>query len=429
MGAVARQDTVLVLVRNSPQRETLNAWLPAGAMMLVSVLSYVDRNTLALLAPTILKDTHMSVAAYGWVVSAYSVLFTIGNPLWGKILDRFGLRRGMTAAVSLWTLASASHAWAGGFAGFAAARAALGLGEGAASPGGLRTVVQTLPDSSRSRGMALTFSGGSAGAILTPFLMTPVAEAWGWHAAFWFTGLLGALWVSGWLVLSGRPDVRKIEPPQNQKHDPHRPRLNDRRFWAYLLAYSLGALPLGFVVYSASIYLSRVLGLSQRSIGTVLWLPPLGSEIGVFFWGWLADRMARGRLSRLAVVRRLLPVTMLLSLALAATGWTRSFPVVMTHLFFAMFVAAAFQILPLIYGTEIFSRAYAGYLGGVASGAYGAGLAVLMPLFGRLFDLRQYNLAFSVAALCPVFGYLAWRMLCAPDAGIIAEKTASNAKA
>ena len=378
-------------------------------MMLVSVLSYVDRNTLALLAPTILKDTHMSVAAYGWVVSAYSVLFTIGNPLWGKILDRLGLRRGMSAAVSVWTLASAAHAWAGGFVGFAAARAALGFGEGAASPGGLRTVVQTLPPSSRSRGMALTFSGGSAGAILTPFLMTPVAVAWGWRAAFWFTGLLGASWVAWWLALSRRPDVRKIEAPQpRDAEDVGRPRLNDRRFWAYLLSYSLGALPLGFVVYSAAIYLSRSLGLSQRAIGAVLWVPPLGSEIGVFFWGWLADRLARSTASRLDVVRRLLPVAMLLSLPLAATGWTRSFPLIMAHLFFAMFVAAAFQILPLIYGTEIFSRTYAGYLGGVASGSYGAGLAVLMPLFGRLFDLHQYNLAFGLASLCPVAGYACW---------------------
>jgi MFS transporter, ACS family, aldohexuronate transporter len=377
-------------------------------MMLVSVLSYIDRNTLALLAPTILKDTRMSVTEYGWVVSAYSVLFTIGNPLWGKILDRIGLRRGMTAAVALWTLASASHAWAGGFWSFAAARAALGLGEGAASPGGLRTVVQTLPGSSRSRGMALTFSGGSAGAILTPLIMTPVAAAWGWRAAFWFTGLLGALWVLWWLVLSRRADVRKIEPPAQFVNDAGKPRLTDRRFWAYLLSYSLGALPLGFVVYSAAIYLSRALGLSQRTIGAVLWVPPLGSEIGVFFWGWLADRMARESETRLQVVRRLLPVAMLLSLPLAATGWTRSFPTVMAHLFLAMFVASAFQILPLIYGTEIFSRAYAGYLGGVASGAYGAGLAVLMPLFGRLFDLHRYNLAFALAALCPVLGYLCW---------------------
>lgn len=102
---------------------------------------------------------------------------------------------------------------------------------------------------------------------------------------------------------------------------------------------------------------------------------------------------------------------MLLSLALAAAGWTRSFPVVMAHLFFAMFVASAFQILPLIYGTEVFSRDYAGYLGGVASGAYGAGLALLMPLFGRLFDLHYYNVAFTLAAVCPVAGYFCWKTI------------------
>lgn len=392
--------------------DPLNRWLPAGSMMLVSVISYVDRNTLALLAPTILKDTHLSVAQYGWVVSAYSVLFTIGNPMWGKILDRIGVRRGMSAAVALWSLASAAHAFAASFSGFAVARAVLGLGEGAASPGGLRTVVQTLPASSRSRGMALTFSGGSAGAILTPLIITPLAEAFGWRAAFWFTGLLGALWVAWWLILSRRDDVRKIEAqPANAPTDPSRPHIGDPRFWAFLLAYSLGALPLGFVVYSAAIYLSRALGTSQRTIGAVLWIPPLGSEIGVFFWGWLADRIARSRASRLDAVRRLLPVAVLLGVPLAATGWTHSFPLVMGHLFLAMFVASAFQILPLIYGTEMFSRAYAGYLGGIASGSYGAGLALLMPLFGRLFDLHQYNLAFSLAALCPAAGYLCWRVI------------------
>lgn len=278
MGKIANEDPVLI-----------RRWLPAASMMLVSVISYVDRNTLALLAPTILKDTHLSVTAYGWVVSAYSILFTIGNPIWGKILDRIGLRKGMAVAVSLWTLASASHAFAGGFGSFAAARALLGLGEGAAAPGGLRTVVQTLPASSRSRGMALTFSGGSAGAILTPFLMTPVAAAWGWRAAFWFTGLLGAIWVLGWWILSRRADVRRIGSYEGEPKAgaAPKPRIRDPKLWAYLLAYSLGALPLGFVVYSAALYLSRVLGASQKTIGAVLWLPPLGSEIGVFSGaGW-----------------------------------------------------------------------------------------------------------------------------------------------
>ena len=102
---------------------------------------------------------------------------------------------------------------------------------------------------------------------------------------------------------------------------------------------------------------------------------------------------------------------MLLSLPLAAAGWTRSFPVVMAHLFFAMFVASAFQILPLIYGTEVFSRDYAGYLGGVASGAYGAGLALLMPLFGRLIRSALLQRGVRLAAVCPVAGYFCWRTI------------------
>src|SRR5437016_398226 len=120
-------------------------WLPVLSMMLVSMISYIDRNTLALLAPTILRDTHLSAEQYGFIISAFSVAYMLGNPIWGRILDRVGLRVGMTAAVSLWTLASVSHAFATGFQIFAAARGALGFGEGATFPGGLRTVMQTLP--------------------------------------------------------------------------------------------------------------------------------------------------------------------------------------------------------------------------------------------------------------------------------------------
>ncbi|MEO7145734.1 MAG: MFS transporter, partial [Bryobacteraceae bacterium] len=269
----------------------MKRWAPAAALMLVSVLSYVDRNTLALLAPTILKDTKLTVAQYGWAVSAYSILFAVSNPLWGKLLDRIGVRRGMIAAVSIWTAASVAHVFARGLGGFASARALLGFGEGASSPGGLRTVMETLPCSSRSRGMALTFSGGSLGAIVTPILMTPVALRWGWRAAFWCTGLLGAAWIGIWLVAGAKTAGPSARPGAPDGPALANPSLRDSRVWAYIAAYSLGAAPLGFVVYSQSIYLNHALGISQKIIGEVFWLPPLGSEIGVFFWGWMVDRL------------------------------------------------------------------------------------------------------------------------------------------
>ena len=70
-----------------------------------------------------------------------------------------------------------------------------------------------------------------------------------------------------------------------------------------------------------------------------------------------------------------------------------------------MFVAAAFQVLAIAYASDAFDREHMGYVAGVGSGGYGAGLALAMPLFGKLFDAGNYPRAFLLAALCPVLGY------------------------
>src|SRR5215467_7011113 len=97
-------------------------WIPAVTMLLVSLISYIDRTTLALLAPTILKENGLTGEQYGFIISAFSLAYMLSNPLWGWILDRAGLRRGMAAAVAWWTAASVAHAFAGGFWSFGAAR-------------------------------------------------------------------------------------------------------------------------------------------------------------------------------------------------------------------------------------------------------------------------------------------------------------------
>ncbi len=120
-------------------------WVAPGAISLCSWLSYVDRQTLAVLSPVILQDTHLNVQAYANAVSAFSFAYMIFNFVWGSILDRIGLRIGMLMAVAVWTAASASHAWVTGFIGFALARTVLGIGEGATYPGALRTAMDSLP--------------------------------------------------------------------------------------------------------------------------------------------------------------------------------------------------------------------------------------------------------------------------------------------
>jgi ACS family hexuronate transporter-like MFS transporter len=377
-------------------------------MMLVSTISYIDRNTLALLAPTILRDTHLTNEQYGFIISAFSIAYMLGNPVWGSILDRIGVRAGMGAAVSLWTLASVAHAFAAGFSSFGAARAVLGFGEAATFPGALRTVVQTLPLEQRSRGIAVSYSGGSFGALITPVIITPVAAVWGWQGAFWFTGAVGAGWLIFWAILARRPDLSEH---QKVEHGPA-PDLSvkDSRLWAFIGAYALGAFPSAFVLYQTSLYLSAVMHKSQLEIGKVLWIPPLGWEVGYFFWGWVIDRYA-GAGSSIPALRRQFLILMFMSLPLAVVPRVESYALALAMLFFAMFITSGFIIGAVAYATCHYSTRHSGLIAGIGAGSWSAVVALVMPGIGRLFDLHLYNSAFELAALFPVLGWMAWRGL------------------
>jgi ACS family hexuronate transporter-like MFS transporter len=386
-------------------------------MLAVSLISYIDRNTLALLAPTILKETHLSAEQYGYIISAFSIAYTIANPLWGRWLDRVGVRWGMTFAVSVWTVASAAHAFAGGLFSFGAARSALGFGEGATFPGGLRTAVQTLPPHKRSRGIAVAYSGGSLGAIVTPLIVTPIALYWGWRAAFFFTGAVGAAWVVLWQVVSRRPELRRV-PERHAAVSETAPaatgeRLSfrDPRIWSFMLAYAWGALPLALVIYGAALFLNRSLGISQAVIGKVLWIPPLGWEIGYFAWGWLADRQTAAGRSPRSAFGRLLAAAALLSLPFALAPWAGSLAAVMALMFLSMFAASGFIILPVAWTSRVYSTGHSGLIAGLGAGAWSLMVALVMPVFGHLFDRGRFDAGFALAAVFPAAGYLAWHIL------------------
>jgi ACS family hexuronate transporter-like MFS transporter len=387
-------------------------------MLAVSLISYIDRNTLALLAPTILRETRLSAEQYGYIISAFSIAYTIANPLWGRWLDRVGVRWGMTFAVSLWTVASAAHAFAGGLFSFGAARAALGFGEGATFPGGLRTAVQTLPPEKRSRGIAVAYSGGSLGAIITPLIVTPIALYWGWRAAFLFTGMVGLLWLVLWQIVSRRPALRRAPEPQatmpkegQGAATAGRISFRDPRIWSFMCAYAWGALPLALVIYGASLFLNRSLGISQAVIGKVLWIPPLGWEIGYFAWGWAADRQtAAGRPPR-AAFGRLLAAAALLSLPLALAPHASSLASVMALMFLSMFAASGFIILPVAWTSRVYSTRDSGLIAGLGAGSWSLMVALIMPVFGHLFDRGRFDVGFVLAALFPAAGYLGWRIL------------------
>jgi ACS family hexuronate transporter-like MFS transporter len=86
---------------------------------------------------------------------------------------------------------------------------------------------------------------------------------------------------------------------------------------------------------------------------------------------------------------------------------------VLAEMFLAMFALAGFVVLAVAYATRAFSSDHAGLLAGIGAGSWGAVIALTSPSFGRLFDQGRYDVAFRIATLFPIAGYLLWRLFSA----------------
>ena len=394
-----------VLPYTPAARRAISTWAGPAVMFLATFISYVDRQTLSVLAPTILADVHLTATDFSYTLSAFSIAYMLANPAWGSILDKIGLPLGMAIAVGVWTAASAAHAVAAGVIGFAMARTVLGLGEGAVFPGCVKMSTDCLPTEKVSRGVAIGYSGAAFASLLTPLMVTPFAAVYGWRAAFWVTGGLGVAWLLIWWSFARTVPKRQRVAEKVVVVNPL-----DRRFWLIVTTYGTGAIALGVIAYLSPLYLSRALGLSQAKIGYVVWIPTVGWQLGYYFWGWVSDRIVPDQ----ARPVRVLLVASLLALPSAFVTMAHSWQAVLALFLWAMFIGDGFIVMGLHVGARVFTKDEAGLAGGIGGGAWSMVLAVVLPLYGRLIDARNFTPIFVSMALFPLAGTLVFMLLSKP---------------
>ena len=237
--------------------------------------------------------------------------------------------------------------------------------------------------------------------------MIPIAARFGWRAAFLITGSFGFAWLALWAKVAKPP---YLPLPARQPAKIAWPNLRERRFWALVCGYSLGAFALGPILYLTSLYLNLVFGVSQDDLKYYLWIPPAGWEAGYFFWGWVADRYASGT-DRPAALFILLTI---LELPLAGVTWLQS-PVLVVILFFwSMFVAAGFIVVSLRAASHSYPATQMSMVAGLGAGTWSALVGALIPLLGRWFGQGRYTETYLLVTLIPVVGTAMWLWLTRP---------------
>ena len=270
-------------------------WGVVGLISLGTIVNYLSRNSLAVLAAQLEGLLHFGAKEYSYVIGAFQLAYTIAQPLCGRVLDAVGVRLGFAAFALAWSAASVLHAGATGWPGLAACRGLLGLSEAAAVPAGMKAISEWFEGAGRSRAVGWFNVGTSLGAMIAPPLTVGLTLAFGWRSAFVATGLLGMVWAVLWFCLyRSPPGLARQRAPRGAL----RAVLGERRFWALAIPRFLAEPAWQTFSFWIPLYLAVERHWNLTQIALFAWAPFLAADLGGVAGGYLSPfLMGRFRLS------------------------------------------------------------------------------------------------------------------------------------
>lgn len=275
--------------RPSRGRAAAWRWGVMGVVILGTIINYLARNSLAVLAPELERLQHFTAREYSYVVAAFQLAYTVMQPICGRIVDVLGARTGFALFAVLWSLACLLHAGVSSWAGLAAARGLLGASEAAAIPTGVKVVGEQFRGAARSAAIGWFNVGTSFGAILAPPLTFVLATHYGWRGPFVVIALMGFAWAALWYGVYRPPAAA----PVRERGGSGLGLLATRRFWALAIPRFLAEPAWQTFNFWIPLYLADERGWQLKQIALFAWTPFLAADLGGLFGGYVSPFLIR----------------------------------------------------------------------------------------------------------------------------------------
>jgi ACS family hexuronate transporter-like MFS transporter len=389
-----------------------------------TVINYLDRQTLSLLAPFLKVRFGWDNTDYADIIVGFRVAYAIGQAFCGRLMDRLGTRAGLSVTVLWYSIVSIFTPVARGLASFVGIRFLLGLGESGNWPGATRAVAEWFPRQERALATAFFDSGSSIGAAIAPLLVLPVYFHWGMGPAFVIPGILGFFWLFVWRRCFYLPQQHPCIGPEEQRMilvesgqaDARghvtlswRQLLRLPQTWAVILARSLSDPVFFFVADWFPIYLVAK-GISLKTGVFVIWIPFVGTDLGNLLGGWASGFLIRIGWS-VGAARKVV-------LAIGAAGMALLIPTIFTANIYSLtllFAGACFcyglyttvaNVLP----ADLFFAESVGSVSGLGGSGAAICTIVVFELAGRLSDARaalgphRFDPMMILAGIIPLAG-------------------------
>ncbi|MCU0918149.1 MAG: MFS transporter [Planctomycetes bacterium] len=380
-------------------------------LTLLSVITYLDRQCIAVAGPSMQEDLGLSPEQWGWVVGAFVLtyaLFEIPSGAWG---DSFGRKRVLARIVVWWSCFTGLTGLTNRFGTLVAVRALFGMGEAGAYPNISGCIARWFPATERARAQGVVWGASRIGGALAPLVVVPFIAWVGWREAFWLFASFGLVWAVAWYrwyhddpaTYPGisADELREIGAGAGPGHRsiPWKAIFRNRQVWLIMAMYWCYVWGSIFYLTWFPTYLVRGRGFSKEEMAIFASLPFALGALGNLAGGVLSDRLSRKY--GVTVGRRLVGSVCLalsavcLFLTAATTG----------KLTAAIFLTLGFGImdcmLPSAWAMCLdIGKNYAGAISGAMNSAGNLGGFLCSVVFGYLVEATgQYHLPIVVVGI------------------------------
>ena len=316
-----------------------------GMTVAAYMITYMDRQILAVARPAIRDELHISLVMMGWITFGFRIAYALFQIPGGWLGDRFGPRRALTAVVTWWSVFTALTGLAWSAVSMLTIQVFFGLGEAGAFPIATRSLSRWLRPTERGFAQGITHAGSRLGAALTPLVLagftifgfrwTGIIPSYGWRAAFILYGILGVIWSVIWFVYyrdtpeehAGVNQAERDLIGSGRKRStdiPWRKILSHGNLWILAVMYFCYNFNLNVYNDWFPTYLHDARGMSLATMGIYASLPLFAGTLGDLAGGTFSDLVLK-RTGNLNLSRRWVAIAGFV-LSAAAT-----IPAILTH--------------------------------------------------------------------------------------------------
>lgn len=356
-------------------------WATVLTLFLATLIGYIARSSVSVSLSFISKDfgwtTSQQGALGGLLLGVFLVSYGLSNILISPMIDVYGPRKVLLAAVLVWSVLTfltgiiCVFYWM-----FIFVRFLLGLSQGVLFPSASKVTQREFPPSERSRVNGAYLASMYASNLIISLFLLPLIMATNWQFVFFVVAVLGfILLIPVWYVLDDgasaqvRPSRKELwaDVVTGLRRSSH-----IKGFWR-IVAADGGS---NIVFWGLSLWLPSYLEAAKGfSVSDVVWaaaIPYVGGLLGVLVGSYLSDRSARR--SEISCVFLLFGSMSLVMLMYASDQAVVILAVSLIFFFTSLLSANAFTFVQAVAPKELVGSA-TGLLNGVSNG-----IGVIGPL-------------------------------------------------